>query len=486
VSDDMQTAREVSTRLPLAEATLRLLDHVTADDFLGEVFDRYRGRSYEAALSFPTFVRLIADALLEHDGCARQSFLHARDQGELGASFEAVYGKLRRVPLSLSKGFLFESSRRLLGLFPEAAKTALPASLAGMHLLAVDGKKVKHVARRMKVARHVLGQIYGGKLVVALSVNTRLAVALDAHPDGETGDTPLLPGVLRQVRQCVDGSRSPRLWIADRLFCDLDQPGLFCQGGDHFIIRYNRRVSFRPDAAGDPDRARREGKDARSGRAYVEEWGWIGTEGDPRRRYVRRVTLSRPGDPEGDVALITDLLDGRLYPAQDILEAYLLRWEIEGCFQQITEVFTLRRLISSTPEATVYQAAFCLLLYDVLLVVRGYVAEAARKETEEVSTEQMFNDMQRQLIAWGEVMTAEETVRLLEGYRQEDLAGRLRLLAQAMWQHRWAKTTNKPKAGGRPPQKRGQKQMEYPDGGHTSIFRLLQRERSSNHDKQSL
>ena len=464
---NLEVARQVCTRLPLAEATLRLLDSVTHDDFLDQVFDRYRGRSYEKDIAFPTFVRLIADALLEHDGVARQSFLRAQEGGDLGASLEAAYGKLRRVPLSLSKGFLFEASQHLLTLFPDAAQTPLPASLAGMHLVGVDGKKVKHVARRLKVARDILGQIYGGKLVVALSVNTRLAMALEADADGETSDTPLLPDVVRQVRERVAGTR---VWIADRLFCDLDQPGLFTQQGDHFIIRYNARVSFHVDAAV----ARREGKN-RQGQRYVQEWGWLGTAQDPRRRHVRRITLSRPGDPEGDVILVTDLLGADDYPAQDILAAYLLRWEIENCFQQITEVFLLRRLISSTPEATVYQAMFCLLLYDVLVVVRGYVAEAAQTKTEAISLEELFKDAQRQLIAWNEVMSVGETVQLLQGYPVEELRRQLRQLASGLWKERWQKTKGSSKAGQQP----RNRPKEYPPGGHTSVYRLLQRARQA-------
>jgi hypothetical protein len=469
---NLEVAHEVCTRLPLAEATLRLLDGITHDDFLDHVFDRYRGRSYEEEISFPTFVHLIADAPLEQDGVARQSFLRAQAEGDLQAAHEAAYGKLRRVPLSLSKGFLFEATQQLLPLFPEAAHTPLPASLAAMHLLAVDGKKVKHVARRLKVTRGLLGQIYGGKLVVALSVNTRLAIALDADPDGETSDTPSLPEVVRQVRQRIAGTR---LWIADRLFCDLDQPGLFTQRGDHFIIRYNARVSFHRDAG----RGQRQGTNP-AGQRYVEEWGWLGTTKDPRRRYVRRITLFRPGDPEGDVIVVTDLEDAEQFPAPDILDAYLLRWEVENCFQQITAVFTLRRLISSTPEATVYQAMFCLLLYNVLMVVRGYVAEAARRQAEEISLEELFKDAQRQLIAWNEVVSVAETVELLRGYPVTALPTRLRQLAADLWKDRWQKTPGASKPG----QKPQHRPKEYLKGGHTSVYRLLQRARqATNHAK---
>jgi len=460
-------AREVCSRLPLAESVLRLLALVTDDAFLANVFERYRGKSYENLISFPTFVHLLADALLEHDGSGRQSFSRAREDGSLKASLAAMYGKLARVPLSLSMGLLLESSARLQDVFPRAAHTPLPASLASMNLIAFDGKKIKHVARRLKATRRQLGQLYGGKLDVALWVNTRLALAMSADPDGEVSDTPLLPEVVRQVRSRIGGIR---LWIGDRLFCDLDQPGLLCQEGDHFVLRYNKRVSFHAD----PQRPAQPGTDSQ-GRKYVQEWGWIGTAKDSRRRYVRRITLYRPG--EEDRSVITDLLDDEAYPGTDILDAYLLRWEIENCFQQITDVFELRRLIGNTPEATVFQAAFCLVLYNVVMVCRGYLAEAEKMAAEDISTEQLFYDVQRQLIAWHEVLDVPETVSLVQSMSPEQTRQRLRELASGLWTERWRKTSGAQK----PPPKLPK---EYPSGGHTSVFRLLQKAKIAQQSKR--
>jgi hypothetical protein len=448
----------VSARLPLAEASLLLLDHVTHDDFLRGVFDRYRGHSYERVISFPVFVRLISDALLEHDAVARQSFLRAQQDGTLEATLAAAYGKLARVPLTLSQGLLLEASRRLQELFPAAASTPLPPSLAPFNLVVVDGKKIKHVARRLKATRQTLGQLFGGKLVVALALSSRLAVAMAADADGEVSDTPLLPQTLRQARQVVPG---PRLWIADRLFCDLDQPALFSQDGDHFLIRYNARVTFQRDQ----DEPLRQGKTAK-GESYVEEWGWLGTAKDPRRRYVRRITLFRPGHPEGDVILVTDLLEAEQFLATDLLEAYLLRWEVENCFQRVTEVFALRRLIGGTPEATVYQAAFCLVLHNVVTVLRGYVAQGSGQEAEAISLEELFKDVERQLISWNAVFTVSETVGLLQGFAAEQLGRRLQELLGGAFLERWRKTTGSGK-----PKVKGPK--VYPPGGHTSVYRLL-------------
>jgi hypothetical protein len=81
-------------------------------------------------------------------------------------------------------------------------------------------------------------------------------------------------------------------------------------------------------------------------------------------------------------------------------------------FQKITEVFHLEHLIGTTPQGTLFQLAFCLLIYNVIQVVRGYVAVAGEREAETISVELLFDDVQRQLVALHEVLAVEEVVEL--------------------------------------------------------------------------
>ena len=450
--------KSVVRRLPLAEAVLRSLEFVCHSDFLEQVFQRYRGRSYEKIISFTLFVQLIADSLVEFDGSGRKSFQRAKAQEDLKASPRAVYGKLSRLPIELSLGFLAESTARLREIFPVSRIGAsIPRSLRGMEVLVHDGKKIKHVAKRLKALRKVRGHVLGGKLVVTLSLNSGMAVVAAADPDGEVSDTPLLPNLLEQVHRWVPG---PRLHVADRLFCDLNQPQLFTTDpNDHFLVRWNRRVQFHRDrncpiVTGIDD----------SLRMYKEEWGWIGQSGDPRRRYVRRIWLKRPG--QEDVILITNLLDREKYPAGDLLTVYLERWGIERMFQQVTEVFQLKSLIGGTPQATVFQAAFCFLLYNLIQVMRAYVAEGQKLKIQEISSENLFYDTQRQLIAWNMLLRPADTVRLLATtWTAAHLARRLRELLHGQWTECWRKASRK-KPTPHPNRK-------YLKGGHTSVYRLL-------------
>lgn len=457
-------SKEVLARLPLADAVLSSLSWVLDMKFLEDVFDRYRGRSYEKELTFPTMVALIQDALLEHSGSCRQSMIRAEEREELNASRPAAYGKLRRIPISLSLGFLAHSCDRLREIFPDSAGVTLPSCLRAFDVYAVDGKKIKNVAKRLKPARDYSGTPLGGKVLAALNLRLGLIVAVNAHPDGETNDPPLIPGLLPQVRE---RSRRPRLWIADRQFCDLTQPVRFAEGNDAFLIRYHPKNSFHRDR----DTPINEGIDAQ-GRHYREEWGWLGKSDNKRRLYVRRIILYRKG--EEDVILVTDLLDSEQYPAADLLAVYLLRWGIERVFQQVTEVFHLEQLISSTPEGTIFQFSFCALLYNLIQVIRGYVAHAQRKCPEKISSEMLFYDVHRELVSLSVLADRQTVIDYFQPATDaSELKSRLECLLGDVWEDHWIKSPKKKI----PLSTKTKKKVQ---GGHTSIYRIIRAAKRKN------
>ena len=125
-------------------------------------------------------------------------------------------------------------------------------------------------------------------------------VTLAANPDGEANDTRL---VRRALPLACAAVASPRLWVADRQFCDLIQPASFAAGDDHFLTRYSRNRNFAPD----PGRAAVSGAEA-AGRPFTQEWGCLGAAGGRRRYYVRRVTLPQ-GQQSGAHTSVHTLLE---------------------------------------------------------------------------------------------------------------------------------------------------------------------------------
>ena len=222
----------------------------------------------------------------------------------------------------------------------------------------------------------------------------------------------------------------------------------------------------------DPNRPARKSVDAQ-GRAMIDEWGWIGSPKEKRRRYVRQIHLVRVG--EEDIYVVTDLLDEVAYPPEDLLVVYLHRWEIERVFQQITEVFSLQRLVGSTPQATVFQASFCMVLYNLMQLVRAFVsigreATAAVASLESVSVEQLFLDVQRELTALLVLFPAASLASWFTAeWSREGTMERLRTLLGVVWTPRYIKAVNKTP---RPKLKKAKC-----SGAHTSVHKVLEEER---------
>jgi len=336
---------------------------------------------------------------------------------------------------------------------------ALPGSLGAFAGVTLDGKTIKHVAHRLKCLRQRRGRVNSGKLLAALDWGSGLAVAFEPTANSEANDVSLVDGLLAQLGPAAAGER--RLFLADRQFCDLPRLAAFAAGGHHFLVRYNRNVYFHPD----PGRPAADGVD-RDGRRYVQEWGWLGAAGHRQRRYVRRVTLYRPG--EDDVAVVTDLTDAAAFPAQDLLDAYLGRWAIERMFQQVTEVFDLRHLIGGTPNATLFQSGFCLLLYNLIQVVRRYVARAGDRAVEDVSAEKLFADCKAELATWA---TAGDPDAAADAFPADanatQVRGRLRRLLGGLWRDRWLKAPSQATHA-------KTRTTVYPTKGYTNVWKVLQ------------
>jgi len=210
---EAEFAREILSRVPLAEAVLSLWRWVADPLFLLSVFTRHRGLGYEKEISFGVLVQLIADALLEHQGSGKKSFARGQEQGLLTASVQAVYQKLSRVPLGLSEAWLAESTARLRPVYPEAAWVPVAPALRDLEVIIVDGKAIKRVAKRLKPLRGRKGGVLGGKALVALELRRGVVVAMATHADGETNEARLVPALLPQVREHVSGRR---LWVTKK------------------------------------------------------------------------------------------------------------------------------------------------------------------------------------------------------------------------------------------------------------------------------
>ncbi len=447
----------VVARMPLAEAAHWLLRWACDPDRLEAVWKLGRGRSYERALSFATLTRLVSEALLHHGGSGRRAFEKNILAQRLPVSVAAAFGKLGRLPLAVSQAFLEATTAGLAQVVVPAAIHEPPPSERGLHVIIVDGKTIKRVEKRLKPLRGVRGGLIGGKALVALDGRTGLALALEANPDGDGSETRLVPGLLERVRRLGPG---PRLFVADRAFGNLVQAEQFTADGDHFLTRLHSSCTFSPDGTRPPVISYDE-----AGRQHIDTWGVLGGSCNRRRRVVRRIELHR-GPTAEPIVVVTDLEDAVTYPAVALMSTYRGRHSIETVFQKTTEVFGLKRLIGGSPQAGLFQFAFCLLLYNIVQTLLGHVAAANAVDPERVSAEKMFDEVQKQIVAWHVVFTPEQT----EAYYQRLPDGptfmrHLRQILTGIWCPTWTKA--KPQANRHVPHRSQSR-------SHSSVHRLLE------------
>ncbi len=447
--------RRALEKMPLAEGVGWLWRFVLDEEFLDSIWGRFRGRCYTGVLKFSLIVQLIHDALLNF-GSGRESFRKHQIDGTLEASLQATYGKLARLPVAVSQAMLSETTQKLRQLFPDQMSLQKPLSLNGLRVIIYDGKTIKRVAKRLKPCRGVPGGMLGGRSLVAIDWETGLAIAMRGDLDGDANEIKHVGELVPEVCRLVEG---PRLHVGDRAFCDLEQPQHFTKNvGDHFLVRYHPKVKFHPDASKPAKQSVNE-----QGQTIIESWGLLGSPTDRRHREVRRIELLRAD--EDSIILITDLLDAEQFPATDLLMIYRERWQIEEIFQQVTEVFGLSHLIGCSPEASLFQFAFCLMLYNMIQLVRAYVAQTHHIEAKKISNEMMFRDVERELIAWNVMIPVDVTVTYFnEVPTLQQIKAKLSELFQHTWSDTWKACPHQ-----------ATHNTTRPKGGriHKSVFRML-------------
>jgi hypothetical protein len=93
-------------------------------------------------------------------------------------------------------------------------------------------------------------------------------------------------------------------------------------------------------------------------------------------REIRR-RVRRPGLPTLSLTIITTLLDAALYPADDLVQLYLRRWEAETCFKHLKTTLKLEVVKCQTVAGVLKELAVLVLLYNL---VRLVMREAGRRQ----------------------------------------------------------------------------------------------------------
>jgi hypothetical protein len=446
--------RTLMRRSVLAASVLEICDHVFDDQLLDSIWEAHRGRCYEDVLRFADVLRLMREALVRHGGSAHKLFLELESRKQNPIDESNFYRKLARMPVEISRALLRHCTVHLEQLLP-GPLTLLPACFDPFEVIIGDGKKIKNATKRLKPTRGYQGKLLGAAALVAVNVRSGMAIAMSDSLDGMTNDVPMVPALMKQVREVI---ARPVLSIWDRQFDDLRTLGRLSEReGDAFLVRMNQmRVPFAVESAVETTDG--------AGRRVLDEIGVLGR--GKRAMRVRRIRLFRSErEGEQDVVLLTNLLDREAYGAAELLELYRRRWGIEQVFQQVTETFSLTHLIGCSPRAVLLQFSYCLLLYNLMQVIKAYVAADGKVLASAVSMYYLFDDVRKELEAWAYHTDGSWPRVRRDG---ESMRQRLGELLKGSWDPiRYRKASDK-KPRGRP------KARLRLHGGYNSVQRALE------------
>lgn len=157
--------------------------------------------------------------------------------------------------------------------------------------------------------------------------------------------------------------------IADRLFSGYEVMVGLRRKGAHFIGRthQSRKIDFRKGRRIGPDeriltveKPRRQPKGSRLNAA---EW-----EALPDTLKVRVIRVKGP-DRQGRSRtryVVTTLLDGDLYPAEEVASLYLHRWEIEVRFRDIKTTLGMEMLRTKSPDLIHKELLMHVIFYNLI------------------------------------------------------------------------------------------------------------------------
>ncbi len=113
-----------------------------------------------------------------------------------------------------------------------------------------------------------------------------------------------------------------------------------------------------------------------------EQWAQV-----PDTIVVRliHIRVQVPGFRTRELTVVTTLLDCALYPAQEILGAFLKRWRLEMCLDDLKTTLGMEQLKCRKPTVVQKELAVFLLAHNLLRWIMGQAAKAGQVDLERIS-----------------------------------------------------------------------------------------------------
>lgn len=442
--------REFASRRPIAVMSQLTMRHVLDAGALEQVFHEHAVNQREEKIPFAALTQMLASVVLCQEPSVNAGI--RKMQKELGASHQAVYGKLQRVELCTLRGLVQYSWKQTVAIQTELGLRPR-GELAGWETLIVDGNHLAATEHRLKETRHSTAAPLPGKTLVVYS--PRRNAVRDCFPieDGHAQERSALDTVLEIVAR-------RQLWIGDRNFCTLKFLYGIVAAGAAFIIRQHGLLEGKP-----LEKPRRIGR-TDTGTVYEQKFQLPAYEG--QSLVVRRVIveLDKPTRDKDDTLYLLTNLPAEEADALVVSEQYRGRWRIETVMQRLTESFRCEIRPLCYPPAALFGFAIALVMYNAVSLLLSAINATHRPDTSDT--------LSHYYVALEIAQTTDGMLIALEQSRwdclaelaPERFASEMKRIAQDIDIKYYAKSTRAPK-------KPQAKPKHAPQNVHVSTKKLL-------------
>ncbi len=388
----------------LAQTIHLLHTHLTAA-LCHTVFQRVRNRERQRRWSLAALAQFWLTVLFTGSRSLTQALREA------GVMFPALGPAARTSPEAF-----FQRAERLRPQFFQAlyeafvarlvpaALTTYAAAVQGLRerfaeVWIVDGSRLDAVAHRLKLTWDVRSPLLPGCLVVLYDLFRGFPRRLSFCADAARSE-------LQHALEQLDHIPTQTLLIADRLYASVKLVAALTQGEVWLLCRRNRRLTLRHQRW-----LRRQ----RAGGTLMERLVLVGSgQGTPPQlmRQIRCTTRRLTVD------LLTSVLDPVRLTAEEALECYRLRWQVERLFFDLKEVLDLHHFYLASPPGVAQQVYAAASVYAAMRVAQARIAQDHQLSPEQLSPAKLFPRVARASMTIADAeLYFETTQRLNPGVR---------------------------------------------------------------------
>lgn len=399
-------------RVDLLGVVQVLHEHLTEAVCEG-VWQEVRGAERRRGLGLTTLAEFWTAVILRAPDSLTQALAEAAGAaaGGPGASYPPVKVTSQAF-FARCQGLKPEFFERLFETFRARLEAAEPARFAVQHqalaerfggrVWVLDGSSLDGVARRLKVLWNDRRVPIPGTVIALYDLCRGRLARLHHTRELQPQEGPCARDLLSQVP-------AGTLVVGDRLY---GQPVFLQAAAEHgvsLLVRRNRNVTFVPE---------RRLSSRMVGKARVEEW--TGTYGTGQVTASQQVRWIRWKQGRRSFELVTNVLDPEKLSAEEALELYRERWQVERLFFELKEVLNLHRFYASNINAVAMQVYAAAIVHLALRVAQARIAHSVGVEPEALSTQKLFT---RVAAASSSLVIAEIT---FEGVKQANPGVRLK------------------------------------------------------------